>query len=504
MGLNKNILRSVLLLTYLAIIAFVLFGIGSVYSYLNTGANRSSMLHTEIKKTDQYVPKLTWGPLNNEGRPIDEQTLNTIKNDYLNAWYVKQVAYKTNTKTGIEDYYTERARKNIIATIEHNKSSNTTIVGTTLKHHLTLHFFSEDGQLAVITDKDVIEYKRVYENTSLILETKDLSTYKIILLLEDGFWRIRHIIKEKNDAFTEDFKPASSTVTAIKGINYYPQATPWDMYGHKFNIDTIAKDFNLIKKTGLSSIRIFVPYDDFGKAQVKPEKLNKLKQILDAAEAKKLKVVVTLFDFYGDYSILNWTLNHQHAKTIVSSLKDHPALLAWDIKNEPNLDFKSRGPSLVTAWLDHMIDLVKNIDTKHAVTIGWSNIESASILNNKLDFISFHYYENLNNLEAAYKKLKSEIPHKPIAITEYGLSSYKGFWNPFGNTESDQSDYHKKAQSIFSTNSMSFMSWTLYDFTKIPKEVVGRLPWRKQAQGHFGFINQNGETKPAFIYIFKE
>jgi hypothetical protein len=45
------------------------------------------------------------------------------------------------------------------------------------------------------------------------------------------------------------------------------------------------------------------------------------------------------------------------------------------------------------------------------------------------------------------------------------------------------------------------MSWTLYDFSKVPKEVVGRLPWRKQTQEHFGFINQKGETKPAFKYI---
>ena len=504
MGINKNILRSILVLSYIAIIAFVLFGIGSLYSYLNTGADRSSMLHTEIKKIDQYLPKLTWSPLKNEGRPMDMQTLNAIQNDYLDAWYVKHVAFKTNTLAGIEDYYTESARENLIAFVKQNKLENITIVGTTLEHHLTLNFFSEDGQLAVLTDKDVIEYKSVFENNGLTLETKERSSYKIILLLEDGFWRIRHIIKEQSEDYKEVFKPALNNVTTIRGINYYPQASPWDMFGDKFDTDTISKDFKIIKKTGLTSIRIFVPYEDFGKANVKPDKLNKLKQVLDVAEAEKLKVVVTLFDFYGDYSVLNWTLNHHHAKTIVSNLKDHPALLAWDIKNEPNLDFKSRGESLVTSWLDNMIDLVKTTDTTHPVTIGWSNIESASILKNKLDLITFHYYENLDDLENLHKKLRLEIPNKPIVITEFGLSSYKGIWNPFGHSEEDQSDYHEKAQAIFNTNNISFMSWTLYDFTEIPKEVVGRLPWRKQAQGHFGFINQNGETKPAFNYISKK
>ncbi|PWH82003.1 glycosyl hydrolase family 5 [Algibacter marinivivus] len=503
-GINKNILRSVLVLSYIAIIALVLFGIGSLYSYLNTGADRSTMLHTEIKKIDQYLPKLEWAPLNNEGRPMDAQTLNALQNDYLDAWYVKHVAYKTNTLAGIEDYYTENARKNITAFVAQNKLNHIAIEGTTLEHHLSLDFFSEDGQLAVVTDKNVIEFKRVFENYTLQLETKEQSTYKLIFLLEDGFWRIRHMIKEKSKDYKNKFAHASTEVSKVKGINYYPQASPWDMYGDKFDAAIITKDFKIIKEAGLNSIRIFIPYEDFGKANVKPEKLTKLKTVLNLAEAEKLKVVATLFDFYGDYTVLNWTLNQHHAETIVSALKDHSALLAWDIKNEPNLDFESRHKDLVIAWLDNMIDLVKSTDPKHPVTIGWSNAESATILKDKLDFISFHYYEDLDDLEATYKHLKSEVTNKTIAITEFGLSSYKGFWNPFGNNEDDQSDYHKKAQGIFSENDINFMSWTLYDFTEIPKEVVGRLPWRKQAQEHFGFIDQNGETKPAFKYISKK
>ncbi len=503
-SINRHILRIILMLSYIAVIALVIFGVSSLYSYLNTGADRSSMLHTEIKKVDQYLPKIVWAPLNNEGRPMDEQTLNTIENDYLDAWYVKHMAYKTNKTNGIDDYYTESARENIFNIIEHNTTKNITIEGTTLEHHPILEFFSEDGQLVVITDKDVIEYKRLYENENIVLETKEKSTYKIILLLEDGFWRIRHIIKKETQNYSEDTVAVSNKTITIKGINYYPQATPWNMFGNAFNTDIISKDLKLIKEAGLNSIRIFVPYVDFGKANVDAKKTEKLIQVLDLAEAQELKVVVTLFDFYGDYSVLDWTLNQRHAETIVTALKKHNALLAWDIKNEPNLDFESRGQQQVLAWLDYMADLVKSIDRKHPVTIGWSDAKSAILLKDKLDLITFHYYEDLNDLEKTYENLKLEIPKKPIIITEFGMSSYKGFWNPFGNSESKQASYHKQAQSIFSKNEMSFMSWTLYDFTKIPKEVVGRLPWHKRVQEHFGFINQKGETKPAFEYISKQ
>ncbi|TGV01496.1 glycoside hydrolase family 2 TIM barrel-domain containing protein [Flavivirga rizhaonensis] len=501
MNINRNILRSILVLSYVLVIGFIMYGFSALYSYLNTGADRSSMLHTDIKKIDQYLPKITWEALKNEGRPMDEQTLGRIETNYLDAWYIKHLGYQTNTKKGLDDYYTENARKNIYAIIDENLDAGMTIQSTTLQHDLNLEFFSEDGQLVVITDKNVVEYKRIYKNETLLLETTDVSTYKVILLLEDGFWRIRHMVKESSADFKSDNKTVSNKNIDIRGINYYPQASPWDMFGEQFDANIISKDFKRIKDAGLNSIRIFVPYEAFGKANVDTEKLKKLVQVMDVAEAEHIKVMVTLFDFYGDYSVLDWTLNHRHAETIISTLKHHNALLAWDIKNEPNLDFESRNKTNVMAWLDHMINLVKSLDSEHPVTIGWSNAESATLLIDKVDFISFHYYEALDDLETTYKTLKTDITDKPIAITEFGMSSYSGLWNPFGNSETDQAEYHKDSQTIFSENNIPFMSWTLYDFTDIPKEVVGRLPWRKNAQKRFGFIDEHGVEKEAYEYI---
>ncbi|MDN3667399.1 glycoside hydrolase family 2 TIM barrel-domain containing protein [Algibacter miyuki] len=500
-GLNKNILRTILIISYIMIVALIISGISALFSYLNTGADRSTMLHTDIQKVEQYAPKLIWEPLNKEGRPMDTENLNALQNDYLDAWYVKQVAYKTNKTAGIKDYYTDSARENLYAFIELNKAENTTIEATTLNHNPTLEFFSEDGQLAVITDRNVVEYKRVFKAEKLVLETTETSTYKMVFLLEDGFWRIRHLVKESSNPFEAKTAKIETDNLIIKGINYYPKATPWNMFGDAFAKDTIANDFKVIKEAGLNSVRIFVQYDDFGKADVDPKKLEKLKQTLDAAEEQNLKVVLTLFDFYGDYSVMNWTLNQRHAETIVSTFKDHNAIIAWDIKNEPNLDFESRGKDMVIAWLDNMIDLVKSVDTQHPVTIGWSNTQSATILNDKVDIVSFHYYEDLNELDAAVKKIRKNIPDKPLVLQEFGLSSYSGFWKPLGSSEEDQANYHKKIQEIIASNKLQFMSWTLYDFVDVPKDVVGLRPWRRNTQKRFGFINENGMKKEAFKYI---
>ncbi|PKH51547.1 glycosyl hydrolase family 5 [Tenacibaculum sp. Bg11-29] len=500
-GLNRNIIRVILITSYIMITAFIIAGVSALFSYLNTGADRSMMLHTEIKKEVQYTPKITWAPLQNEGREMDMENLKNLERDYLNAWYVKHIAYKTNTTIGIEDYYTDHARENIYKIIKNNKEQKTVIDATTLQHQLTLDFFSEDGQLIVVTDTDVIEYKRVLKNKQLILDTSEKSTYKIIFLLEDGFWRIRHLVKENSENHILKNKATPTDSLHIKGINYYPKNTPWNMFGNTFNKETINNDFKIIKEAGLNSVRIFIQYEDFGKATVKNDKLTKLIQTLDLAKANNLKVVLTLFDFYGNYFVLDWTLNQQHATTIIKAVKDHDALLAWDIKNEPNLDFKTRGKEIVIAWLNNMINLVKSIDTKHPVTIGWSNTKSAVILKEKVDFISFHYYESLENLSTSIQELRNKIPNKPLVMQEFGISSYNGFWKPFGSSKKDQANYHKKAQELIELNNLQFMSWTLYDFEKIPKSVVGSLPWRKNPQRKFGFITKSGKKKAAFKYI---
>jgi hypothetical protein len=500
---NKNIVRVALGVSYILMIALLVSGIGAIFAYLNTGADRSKMLHTEIKNIEQYLPKVVWEPLNNKGRKMSFLTLDALENDYLDAWYVKNLAYQTNTKTGIEDYYTESARKNIYQIIAANKKAKTTIAATSLSHHITLDFFSEDGQIAVITDENVLEYKRVLREGQVVLELKEISTYKVVFLLEDGFWRIRHFVKTASKEYDKEFKNRSLITEELKGINYYPQKNPWKMFTDDFDASILDKDFKIIGDAGLNTIRVFVPYAAFGAANVQEDKVDKLGVLLDLAARNKLNVMITLFDFYGDYSVVNWTLNQRHAEKIVTRFKGHKALLAWDIKNEPDLDFESRGELSVKSWLISMIHHIKSIDKVHPVTIGWSNATSALILKDNVDFVSFHYYKDVDNLAATYQKMQVAIPEKPIVMSEFGKSSYNGFWNLYSGSENAQAAYHQKSQDIIVKNKIPNYAWTLYDFNQIPEEVIGGYPWRMNPQKKYGFLDENGQKKVSFSFILK-
>ncbi len=497
---NRLIYRILILTAFLLANALLLFGIGEVYSYLNRGADKSGIFHGGLRSDINYYPEIKWDISTNKGLDISPTVVNDIIEDYKLAWFIRNNALYSWEVTGIADLYTANAREELNNLNESNKRSGIAIESTTLSHNLHIEFFSADGKIISFTDKDVTSFSRVWKNDEFVYEANDVASYKVILLLEDGFWRVRHMERISAIDSEPTNKDPIALVEQIKGINYYPQDSAWDTFGEKFNADTIKKDLTLIKDLGLNTIRIFINYKDFGEASVKEDKLDKLSWLLDLSNAQNIKVIITLFDFYGDYTIKEWTATRKHAKSIVNSVKKHPALMGWDIKNEPDLDFESRNPIIVKSWLKQMLRYIKDIDPKHSVTVGWSNPEAALNLKNEVDNISFHFYSDLELLESAISGLKKST-NKPLVIQEFGLSTNSSFWIPFGNDENDQAEYYETFFKIQKRDSIHYLSWTMFDFEVVPKIISGNSPWRKIKQSNFGLINISGAKKQAFTII---
>ncbi|SCX99337.1 Cellulase (glycosyl hydrolase family 5) [Nonlabens sp. Hel1_33_55] len=494
---NKALYRILIVAGFLALFSGVLFGISQLLAYLNTGADRSTMLHLDLERENYYVPEVVWKSIENPGRPMKPANKDKIEQDYLDAWFVKNQALLTGDDAGIYDHYTKSARAKVRELISYNAGENISIESTTLSHHLTLDFYSADGTLAVLTDREVRGVEQLYQNDEFIIQREFNNDYRIILLLEDGFWRVRHFELLETHPIEESALVISDEIKNLAGLNYYPQDSPWDTFGENFDSSQIATDFKVIQDLNLNTIRIFLSYKDFKISENSNEKMQRLKILLDQAEKADLKVMVTLFDFYGDYGIQDWTLTNSYLKNIVDHIKDHPAVYAWDIKNEPDLDYKSREKRKVNAWLSQTMTRLKEMDSIHPVTIGWSTAAAAINLENQVDVVSYHYYKDLEDLSKTHQELKSKTK-KPIVLQEIGWSSYHGFWNPFGMDKEDQAEKYTEFFTTQKRDSINYLSWTLYDFEEVPSSVAGSRPWRVNKQKHFGLIATDGKKKPSY------
>lgn len=502
---TTRIRRGIIILAAVLLNGLILLGIGSVFVFLNSGADRSSILHLDMEIKSVYRPNTTLDSIPNSGRPIDATARGMIVRDYMNAWYTRNEALRFNDPLLMRDYYTDSAYAKIERIIDLNRKTRVHVAQTTLDHNISIDFYSEDGKLATLSDNNVELYRQVWQDGSLQAESKDTSDYSVALILEDNSWRIRHILRSEATPSeeTKDIDPIDTlqSITGIKGVNYYPKDQPWNMFGADFDLIAVTSDFGKIREMGLNTIRIFIPYEEFGGPDIKPGHLDQLKQVMDAAETEGIKVLLTLFDFYGNYDLSDWTLTFEHAQVLVQALKDHPALLAWDIKNEPDLDFENRGKPRVLAWLRELSALVNSLDREHPVTIGWSDAGAASLLHNEVDIISFHYYGEADLFRSEYEELKRSVPGKPILLQEYGLSSYSGIWNLFSGSEGAQAAYYKTIQEVVSEFEIPFLFWTLYDFPDVPEKVVGRLPWRRIPQKNYGCYDAEGNPKEAYSVI---
>jgi len=505
-----------LLVTSFTLVMILLFyGSSQLLAFFKTGADEA---HIEILANDDvdqfYKPKVTSIAIGiNEGRKMEEATYTKINRDYLASNYYQAKAIQSGKKEGLKDYFTKNTRDHIYNLIDTYEDQPHTLLSTTIEHFNKIHFYSEDGTIVSMQDEAISYQEWRDQNQTPVITNYDTSSYDVMLLLEDNFWRVRHkvkignaiTLKTKIDSLVppkvwvqDDQIMVSDTIFRIKGINYYPQKYPWQKMWEKYDKIDFSKDFQAIRDLDFNTIRIFVPYNHFGQANVYEEELKKLVEVMDLAGQHHLKVVVTLFDFFLDYDISFWTLADRHVETIITRLKEHPALLAWDIKNEPDLDYKNIGESTVNQWLDFMIKRVRGYDKNGLITIGWSQPEYMYHLQSELDFLSFHFYRDPIELSSFLEKNKFD---KPLFLGETGKHTFSKWWFPFSKSQEDQYNYYEQVLGITKQHNIHYAIWTLFDFKNVPDNVAGKYPWQVNPQKAYGLINTHHKAKKSYSLI---
>ena len=202
----------------------------------------------------------------------------------------------------------------------------------------------------------------------------------LFLLLPGGLAGTCHAVEpdtDQQEAILADF-------SNVRGLNYIASYAPsdvamWRLYDH----DVIDRELGYVAGLGANSVRVWLAWVVY---DVEGEKfIDKFRDFLSLAERHNLTVMPILWDScFGDeqagYDDLeDWVANpgwkrvqdksfrtqgDEYVRAVVEAGKDSPAVLMWDMMNEPG------GPG-INSWLEHYCKLVKSIDPDNPVTIGW-------------------------------------------------------------------------------------------------------------------------------------
>ncbi|MEM6522489.1 MAG: glycoside hydrolase family 2 TIM barrel-domain containing protein, partial [Bacteroidota bacterium] len=158
-------------------------------------------------------------------------------------------------------------------------------------------------------------------------------------------------------------------------------------------------------------------------------------EVLDRAHKLGLKVTMGVwvglerhgFDYDNQVAVKEQLAS---IRTKVMALKDHPALMAWSIGNELNL--QSRNPKVWNA-VNEISKMIHTLDPNHITTTPLSGIEKKDVdlIANRapdLDFLSVQLYGAIEILPELITKSGYE---GPLMVTEWGAT---GYWE-VGTTE---------------------------------------------------------------------
>ena len=292
----------------------------------------------------------------------------------------------------------------------------------------------------------------------------------------------------------------------IRGVNYYPRHAPWHRFLPELDLEEADKELQLISTVGLNTIRLFLWYDPLFTCEpetaVPQEALfAQLDQLLALAEQHQLKAIITLHDlpdllFRPLYT--DWDRYDAQTRYIVSRYQAHPTILAWDLRNEGDLDYGARGddtphtPSEVIDWLAHTSELVRAIDQNHLITAGWWGDPAATAP--YVDFLSFHHWYDAQQLQARIE-LYQQMSNKPILLEEIGYHS----WAQAPQDKRDEASQAALLQQALETaedaDLAGWVIWTAFDF----QSDTGN----DHFENHFGLWH-NDLTPKAAVEIIKQ
>lgn len=312
------------------------------------------------------------------------------------------------------------------------------------------------------------------------------------------------------------FVPVGAHVVPVDGPDW-----PWRVDAGAFD-----RAFAAMASVGLDTARI-----DLLWAAIEPrpgdldeDHLRVLDDVLAAARRHGILLHPTLFvggevgDAYWDVPWREGRHPHadpemrrsqaEHARALARRWRDDPAIVAWDLTDEPPFwIFRDTDDGDAREWTREISDALREEDPQHLVTIGTSGQEigwgpfRADVVADRLDFACVHpypiYQEDLYpdallsprmTHAAAFEVALAGGAGRPVSVHEYGASSAQ--FDPGSIAAYDR----LLAWSSFGRGAIGYWAWC---WTDAEPAAWRRAPYVRQPhETQFGVTDHTGELRP--------
>jgi hypothetical protein len=294
---------------------------------------------------------------------------------------------------------------------------------------------------------------------------------------------------------------------APRGINYYPSRYPWRRFLLETDAPTLEYELDLLQSAGLNTLRVFLWHEALfqcsGSGAVPVAAVfRRFDEFIRLAAARGFRLIVTLNDLTDlvDYPLYN-SPAHSVAQTafIVERYRQEPAILAWDLRNEGDIDYGSNNANTprfprqtVLDWLARTSAQVRALQPQQLITAGWYLDAEATAPH--VDFISFHHWFDAASMIERIMQMRA-VTDKPILLQEFGYSVQR-------MSEADQARTIAEIIAISEQQGlMGWLIWTAFDFPIDRSCYPSPCLSPDNAEHYFGLWRTDYTPKPAVTVI---
>ena len=420
-----------------------------------TGADPTSIFNDTPPAPADVLNSLVWLPDANDGRVMEPATRKAISDAYARALAAVDRAGRGDEAAPVSDYFSGPALDAVESMVASNRAADTATLY--VEQLLRLEFYSDDGSVVSLSvpAAETVRVIDLDDRRRTVVASEE--QWRFAMLLEDGNWRVQQIETLESTRIVPE--PVPQTLDRrIDGVNAL-SLQGGDVTWQTFDGVAAADGLEQVADLGLDSVRVFVGGPEFGQIDV-----DAISTFLDLAAERKIGVVMTLFDGSADHSVDTWRDDANYLDDVVAALAAHPALVMWDLKNEPDLDDeRSGGAAVVDAWIERTSALVRRLDASTPITVGWSSADQARRALGAIDIVSFHHFGDAARLRRSLSELDGTVGGRGIVVSEYGRPEWLG--RVRGSQPAAQARAVADLRDVLDEQDVSGMVWQLQDVT---------------------------------------